>query len=127
MAEDWLALLPDQVRQFGEPIEPDLPFETLWPLSKAELLSNWFAANNYAVVGGDFYFKKNSDFVHSHEGWWCDLNKNEMWVNYCSRSVAEMLVKFSEVSIAFAKSDVWFTVVALAKPDAKQLAKIYAR
>lgn len=127
MAEDWLALLPDEVRKFGEPIEPDLPFETLWPLSKAETLSKWFADNTYAIVGGDFYVKKHNEFVHSQVGWWCDINKNEMWVNYCSRSVAEMLVMLSKVSIALAKSDVWFTVVALAKPDAKQLAKIYAR
>jgi hypothetical protein len=118
----WEDNLPSDLRAKGVSLVEASMAETAWPIEHCQQLLKWLGENHYAVLGGDFYERKESAFIPAYTTWHCNLRPGESWAAYGERSCAEALKH-----VAKAKKKMWVVIVASLKPTAEQLATRNAR
>jgi Immunity protein 40 len=77
-----------------------------------------------AVLGGDILSGSGGTLSPTHDTWSCDIQIAEPWSDYVIRSCAHAARYLETLK---KRPELWFTLVASARPNAAQLAKSYDR
>ena len=118
----WISQLPAVIRERGVSLQGIGIDETAWPIDIAAEVIDVLRQGSWAVLGGDLFRQAGASLSHTYDNWHCDIVSGEPWAAYAQRSCESASRYLAGISTSPSR---WFTVVAVAKPDAQQLAKSY--
>lgn len=118
----WEDKLPAPLRTLGKPVVEIRGAETAWPVAKAAELVEWLQQHRHAILGGDYYARKDGKFEPTYDNWHCVLQPGEEWAAYVDRSRSEALQGLKKGS-----ADMWIVIVAASRPTEEQLEDLKGR
>jgi hypothetical protein len=98
--------------------------ETAWPVDSFEEIVRSALSARFAVLGGDILTCAGDSFRYTYNSWSASVLGGESWPEYVTRSCADAQRYLAKLR---GRSDLWFTLVAADKPNAKQLVEGYDR
>lgn len=117
-------ILPESILKIGIPTCHDESSKIAWPLNQLEIILENVRIKGLAILGGDIYVEDSDGLALTYDNWWADLERGEKWEAFVLRSHSEAKAYLEK---PWHQRNSWFVLVVADKPDAKMLARSYAR
>jgi Immunity protein 40 len=120
----WTTHLSSEMQKKGVSLSSLGVMETAWPVDSFEEIVRSALSARFAVLGGDILTCAGDSFRYTYNSWSASVLGGESWPEYVTRSCADAQRYLAKLR---GRSDLWFTLVAADKPNAKQLVEGYDR